>query len=382
MPLAESPTPVPTGVLTQDLIHILLIGGDRDYALDMNTDTLIVAVINRQTKQVSLLSIPRDLWVYIPTYGWNRINTAHRIGARTKYPEGGGPGLLIRTIEESLGVPVDHWVRLGYEGFARAVDELGGVDMIVPCRTNLQFMASTPVTETEIILEPGLHHLDGAAALRYVRTRRGDSDFERAHRQHQFLKAVWHQFKSPDTILKIPALWSALKGAVATDLKLGDVLALAPLALDLKPQNIRSRYIGRDQVINWRTPEGWSVLIPDPEKVQQVVASLYAPPAAEEAQAAREAVRIQVQNGTARPQLAAIAADQLSWYGLSIEDGGPADRADYQRTQILVFNDKPQEVELLARLLRVKPANVIRRPDAGQPADIRIILGSDYNPCQ
>jgi LCP family protein required for cell wall assembly len=373
---------VPTIALTQDLIHILLIGGDRDYALDMNTDTLIVAVVDRKTKQVSMLSIPRDLWVYIPTYGWNRINTAHRIGARNKYPEGGGPGLLVRTIEENLGIPIDHWVRVGYEGFARAVDELGGVDMIVPCRVNLRYLPSTPGNEEEMILEAGVHHFDGATALRYVRTRRGDSDFERAHRQQQFLKAVWRQFKSPDTILKIPALWSALKGAVATDLKLGEVLALAPIALDLKPQNIRSRYIGRDQVTNWRTPEGWSVLIADPEKVKQVVASLYAPPAATEDQAATEAVRIQVQNGTHRPQLAAIAADQLHWYGLSVEDGGPADRPDYPKTQILVFNDQPKEIELLARVLKVKAANVIRQPNSGQPVDIRIILGSDYNPCQ
>jgi LCP family protein required for cell wall assembly len=373
---------VPTTSLTQDLLHILLIGGDRDYALDMNTDTLIVAVVNRQTRQVSLLSIPRDLWVYIPTHGWNRINTAHRIGARSHYAEGGGPGLLMRTIEENLGIPIDHWIRVGYEGFARAVDELGGVDMIVPCRVNLRYKPPTSETEQEMILEPGLHHFDGATALRYVRTRRDDSDFERAHRQQQFLKVVWHQFKSPDIILKIPALWSAMKGAFATDLKLGDVLALAPLALDLKPQNIRSRYIGRDQVTNWTTPEGWSVLVADPDKVQQVVASLYAPPAAAGDQAAGESVRIQVQNGTHHPQLAAIAADQLRWYGLSVEDGGPADRADYQKTQILVFNDRPRALDLLTRLLKVKPANVVRQLDPGQPVDIRIILGDDYNPCQ
>jgi anionic cell wall polymer biosynthesis LytR-Cps2A-Psr (LCP) family protein len=98
---------VPTTELTQEILTILLIGGDRDYVLDMNTDTLIVAVVNRGTKQVSLLSIPRDLWVYIPTYGWGRINTAHRIGQRGKYLDGKGPGLLMRTIEENLGIHID-----------------------------------------------------------------------------------------------------------------------------------------------------------------------------------------------------------------------------------------------------------------------------------
>jgi LCP family protein required for cell wall assembly len=161
-----SPTPVATVAVAKDIVHILLIGGDNNYVLDMNTDTLIVAVVNKSTKQVSLLSIPRDLWVHIPTYGWGRINIAHRIGARFKYPEGGGPGLLMRTIEENLGIPIDHWVRIGYDGFARAVDEMGGVDIIVPCRVNLRYRPPTSETEEEMILEAGFQHLDGATALR------------------------------------------------------------------------------------------------------------------------------------------------------------------------------------------------------------------------
>ena len=376
-----SPTPVPTAELTQDVIHILLIGGDRDYVLDMNTDTLIVVVVDRKTHQVSLLSIPRDLWVYIPTYGWGRINTAHRLGQRGKYPDGKGPGRLMRTIEENLGIPIDHWVRVGYSGFAGAVDELGGVDMIVPCRVNLRYRPPTSEDQAEMILEPALHHLDGETALRYVRTRRGDSDYERAGRQQQFLKAVWYQFKSPDILLKIPGLWSALKGSFRTDMKLGDVLALAPLVLDLEPQRIRSLAIGRSHVESWTTPGGARVLLPIPEKIEQVVARLYAPPVADDT-LAHEAARIQVQNGTERPQLALIAADQLRWHGFQIVETGPADRSDYKRTQIIVFNDKPETLAAITRRLKVKPKNIIQQPDAGQPVDLLVILGQDYNPCR
>ncbi len=376
-----SPTPVATTELTKDVLTILLIGGDRDYVLDMNTDTLIVAVVNRSTKQVSLLSIPRDLWVYIPTYGWGRINTAHRIGARLKYPDGKGPGLLMRTIEENLGIPIDHWVRIGYEGFARAVDELGGVDMVVACQVNLRYKPPTSEDQQEMILAPGIYHLDGETALRYVRTRRGDADFERAQRQQQFLKAVWYQFKSPETVLKIPGLWMAMRGAFATDLKLGDVLALAPVALDLEPQRVRSLAIGRGQVEGWTTPGGARVLLPIPERVQEVVVRLYASSPAGDTNG-NEAARIQVQNGTGRAQLAAIAADQLRWEGFQVMDTGPADRANYPSTQILVFNDQPEAVVRLARLLQVKPANVIQQPDPGQQADLRVILGNEYDPCR
>jgi hypothetical protein len=89
-----------------------------------------------------------------------------------------------------------------------------------------------------------------------------------------------------------------------------------------------------------------------------------------------------VQNGTGRAQLASIVADQLRWEGFNTVDTGPADRADYQSTQIIVFNDQPGAVEALARLLQVKPASVIRQPDPGQPMDVRVILGNDYDPCR
>jgi LCP family protein required for cell wall assembly len=372
---------VPTTELTEDVLTILLIGGDRDYVPDMNTDSLIVAVVNRSSKQVSLLSIPRDLWVYIPTHGWDRINVAHRMGQRGKYPDGKGPGLLMRTIEENLGIPIDHWVRIGYEGFARAVDELGGVDLVVACRVNLRYRPPNSDDEQEMILVPGIHHLDGATALRYVRTRRGDTDFERAQRQQQFLKAVWYQFKSPETLLRIPGLWAAMKGAFATDLKLGDILALAPVALDLQPQRVRSLAIGRGQTEGWTTPAGASVLLPIPERVEALVAQLYAAPAERDAPA-EQATRIRVQNGTGRAQLELMAADQLRWQGFEVLDTGPADHTDYQSTQIVVFHDKPSALAALARAMGVKPANVVQRPDPGQDTDFLLILGSDYDPCR
>jgi LCP family protein required for cell wall assembly len=380
-PEAE-PSPVATTAFSEEILHILLIGGDTDYVLDMNTDTLIVAIVAPKTRQVSLLSIPRDLWVYIPTYGWGRINMAHRIGQRFKYPEGRGPGLLMRTIEENLGIPIDHWVRIGYDGFARAIDELGGVDMVVPCAVNLRYQPSASEEQPELILQPGVHHLDGATALRYVRTRRGDSDFEREHRQQQFLRAVWRQFKRPEIVLKIPGLWSALKGAFATDLKLGDVLGLAPVALELQPQRIRSYYIGRGQVENWTTPEGWSVLLPIPEKVQQLVASLYLPPAADQDAETSKPAQIQIRNGTPRAGLSLIAADQLGWEGFNVVDTGPADRADYKRSQIVVFKDKPDALRVIVGLLGVRPERVIQRPDPSQSADMEVILGADYDPCK
>lgn len=375
------PTPVATAVLTQDVIHVLLIGADTgSYAPDQNTDVLIVASINRKTSQVALLSIPRDLWVYIPTVGYSRINTAHRYGTRLKYP-GGGPALLIRTIRENLGVTVDHWVRVDYQGFAGAVDKLGGVDLLVPCETNLRYRSSDSGADEEMTLQPGYHHMDGATALRYVRTRRGESDFDRARRQQQFLKAVWDQFKGANTLTKLPALWAGVSGNFKTDLGLGDVLALAPVVLELQRQNIHSRYIGRSQTQDWITPQGWEVLLPIPDKVQRVVAALDAPVPADQDAVAAESARIQVNNGTSRPYLAEIGADQLRWSGFTIAGTGTAARTDYKHTQIIVYRDKPETLARLIAQLQVKPESVAQRPDPAQTIDLQVILGEDYDPC-
>jgi LCP family protein required for cell wall assembly len=346
-----------------------------------NTDVIMVAAVNKDTKQVSLLSIPRDLWVHIPTYGWSRINVAHKVGHKTGYP-GGGPGLLGDTIAMNFGIPIDHWVRVDFRGFARVVNELGGVEMTVACPVNLRYERPTSEEQEEQILEPGVYHMDGTTALRYVRTRRGGSDFDRARRQQQFIKALWQQTKSPELLGKIPGLWSALSDSFQTDLNVGDVLSLAPVALDLQPQRIRSRYINSNHTKDWTNADGWQVLLPDYDRIQRVVASLYAPPSASSDQAASEAALVQVRNGTYRHQLAKIGADQLRWYGLKIADTGLADNPDYKQTKIIVYGEKPKTLELLVKVLEVKPENIIQQPDPNQPADFQVILGEDYDPCR
>ena len=374
-----SPTPQPTAVGSGEWLNILLIGLDSTENLKVqNTDVIIVVSVNKDTKQVSMLSIPRDLWVYIPTYGWSRINTAHKRGFLDKYP-GEGPGLLKETIAINLGIPIDRWARIDFEGFTKVVDELGGVDITVACPVNLEYRPDDPGADQ--ILEPGAYHMDGSTALRYVRTRRGGSDFDRARRQQQFLKAMWDRRKNVG-LSNVFGLFSALTGSIKTDLSFGAVWPLVSVALDMQPQRIRSRYIGPSQVKDWTTSEGWQVLLPRMDRIQQVVAGLFAPPSASEDQAAGEAAQIQVLNGTDRAYLTQVATDELRWHGLSATPAGPAGRSDYARTQIIVFKDKPQAQEVLAQVLGVKPKDIIRQPDPNQAIDLQVILGNDYDPCR
>jgi LCP family protein required for cell wall assembly len=377
-----APTPAPMVAFDKDTVNILLLGLDSTVNLGaQNSDVIIVVSVNKRTRQVAMLSIPRDLWVYIPTYGWNRINTAHRRGYSMNYP-GKGPGLLADTIELNLGIPTQHWARVDFTGFQKVVDELGGVDMTVACPINLRYKKPTSPTEEEMILQPGVYHMDGQLALRYVRTRRGSSDFDRARRQQQFLKAMWVQSKDPGIILKIPGLFSALKGSVTTDLSLGDLLSMARVGIGIKPQNVHSYYIGANETKDWMTPQGWAVLLQRPDRIQKVVARFAAPQSNTEDQVASEGASVQVLNGTPKEYLSRYAADQLQWYGVTVTSHGNAPTRDHKVTQIIVYRDKPKAVALLASLLKVKPANIVSQPDESQAADIQVILGADYDPCQ
>ncbi len=128
--------PEPAMDLTSDgTVTFLLLGSDkRPGQTYFRTDTIIIAVIRPATGQVALISVPRDLYVYIPTVGMDRINAAYEYGEMPQYQyEGGGFGLLKDTIAYNLGLRVDHLAIVDFDGFSRIVNTLGGIDVPVFC---------------------------------------------------------------------------------------------------------------------------------------------------------------------------------------------------------------------------------------------------------
>ncbi|HEX6035483.1 MAG TPA: LCP family protein, partial [Anaerolineales bacterium] len=116
----------------QETVNFLLIGSDRRSGTSFRTDTMVIAILRPHEGQVSLISIPRDLWVSIPGWENQRINTAYQHGISVDYP-GGGPGLLKDTIQYNLGIRIDHTAMVDFDGFRQIVDTLGGVDVPVSC---------------------------------------------------------------------------------------------------------------------------------------------------------------------------------------------------------------------------------------------------------
>ncbi|MFQ5593370.1 MAG: LCP family protein [Anaerolineae bacterium] len=378
---AEDPTTpflteIPAGVM-----NILLLGTDRRPEWgDWRTDTIIVVSINPQAQSVGMLSIPRDLWIQIPGFGVGRINAVDFIG-EWKDAEGGGPGLLKRTIETNLDLPIQRYARINLEGFIEVIDALGGVTIDVDCPVHDAFLDG-PLTGEEglspLDLDVGIHRLDGLTALRYARSRHGGTDFDRAQRQQKLLRSLAEQNLNWDLVWKLPSLWETLGDAVQTDLTLPEMIQLASVGLQIKQNRIKSRFIDWGTTDNWITAGGAYVLLPNHETLPQAVAEFLNPPE-EDGRLEAEHARIAVQNGSPTDGLAEIAAKSLTRQGFEVVRTGHANRVS--RSTVVVYNDKPRTLRALQHFLRLDPDAVVRSPEPNDRIDIQVLLGSDWQPC-
>ncbi len=390
---AYLPTPVPLVEQSQDSINILLMGTDTSTG-NWRTDTLIVVSVHPDRPSVSILSIPRDLYVYIPGWRMGRINTADYHGEQVGYP-GGGPGLVKATIEYNLGIRVHYYARADFQGFVDILDTIGGVDVIVDCELHDTFPdPDAAAGQTDIDLLPGVHHLDAKQALWYARSRWNTNDFDRGRRQQRVLRGAFRQVKQLGLLTKTPELWDDLTQTVETDLPLDTALWLASVATRLNSDiAIKSRFIDFTVVREWLTPQGAAVLMPVYEKIQPLVAEALAP--TDTARARQGQVRVEVLNGTTWSAWGTLAADRLLWEGFEVVRIGQADRDDYGQTLIvdLTETEKGSPVSYLASVMRVDESNVLRSDaladsqlapalfENAEGVDFRVVVGHDYMPC-
>ncbi len=386
-PVAEALVVEPTALppLTDnETINFLLIGSDKRPGSSYRTDTMVVAVVWPKEGQVSLISIPRDLWIYIPTVGMQRINTAYQSGEITGYA-GGGPGLLKDTIAYNMGIRIDHTAMVDFDGFRRIVDTLGGVEVPISCAfTDWRLIDPSYDPENEnnwwlFTVGPGQVHMDGDLALWYARSRLRSNDFDRGRRQQEVIRTIFAKALQTDTFSKIPQLYNDFSSTVITDLGLGDLLLLSPYAVNFTNANIRGYYIRPPYVSSWVTPGGAAVLLPSEAELGQMLieATTLSPYAVE-----RKTIKVDVQNGTPFDTWDALAASRLNYAGYQT-DISNADRRDYTSSVIIDFTpgQDPNQRQTIMSTLNLFSANVISLPDANSPVQYRVILGYDYEPC-
>ena len=385
-PAAPAVDPASLPPLTDnETINFLLIGSDRRPAgTSHRTDTLLIAVVWYREGQVSLISVPRDTWLYIPTVGMQRINTAFQSGESGGYP-GGGTGLLKDTILQNFGIRIDHTAMVEFDGFRRIVDTLGGIDLPVACPYTDWRLISPGLDENNennwwlYTVGPGQVHMDGDLALWYARSRSKSNDFDRGRRQQEVIRTLFQKALQTDTFSKIPQLYNDFSSTVITDMSLGDMLSLAPYAVNFTNANIRSYYIRPPYVTSWITPGGASVLLPQEEAlrtllIEATTLSTFA--------AARESVIIEVQNGSYFDTMDALAASRLNYAGYETFTSS-ADNRNYGNTVLVDFttSQDPNERQTILNVLGTYSANVLSIPDPNSKAQYRVILGADYEAC-
>ena len=367
-PLPEFPLNIPDHYL-----NIVLLGSDKhSRSSAWRTDSMIVVSVDTANNVIRLLSIPRDLWVYIPGHGYNRINTADLWGEMAQ--PGTGPDRVKQTIHRNLGIPIHYYVRLDFQGFMKIIDLVGGIDVDVDC----------PLPD--INLSAGMHHMTGQQALRYARSRQSTNDFDRARRQRKVLMALWDQSLTLNIVPKLPELWWTMSSAFKTDLSLEQVINLAYVGVQLEPQRILSRAIGPQQVQSWITPEGAAVLLPRPQELRAMLESFYAPVDIAQLDTTHK-LNVRVLNGSQRGDAEKLAASALRWAGFKVMSTGLADHQHYAQTQITVYTGETVAAEQIAQALKVSSpiqdlTGLQEQPDPANPVDIQVILGLDYDPCQ
>lgn len=378
---------------SKDPIHIVLLGLDQrpEESGPSRTDTIIVIRVDPSTNSASMLSIPRDLWVSIPGYEENRINTANYIGDLKGYP-GGGSALVKKTIEYNLGIRVHYYVRLNFEGFVRLIDRIGGIDIDVPqeIRDTQYPDPDNPGAYTTIYIPAGLQHMDGATALKYARTRHVDSDFGRLGRQQQVIMAVRDRVLRLDLIPQLlphlSELMNEMGDAVQTDLQPTDIIRLAQLAQQIDDTNIKRGIVDSSMTVPWTTYNGAQVLLLDRDKVRPLVKELFPDksPGLDETEVevldhlAAEQARIAVQNGTTTGSLATHTAAFLKERGFQVVQYGNADRFDYSQTLIIDYSGKPYTVGQMAQLFHVAEDNIQQPSGVSGEVDILLIIGQDF----
>ncbi|WKZ45909.1 MAG: LCP family protein [Anaerolineales bacterium] len=358
------------------------------------TDTIILLTVDPVTKTAGMLSIPRDMWVNIPGFGYSRINTAWTIGEAAKLP-GGGPGLAMETVSQFIGVPIHYYVQVDFGTFVSFINLIGGIDVYVDER-----MVLDPVGpgQDRFVLTPGdYRHLNGKRALAYARCRdesKGCSggDFGRAKRQRQVILAIRDKVLDPayfpELIAQAPQIYAEFSSGIHTNMSFEDALKLAMLVEDIPAENIRQGVIDSNMAIPADTTLNGvpaSVLRPIPDLIRVLRDEIFVPggPVSPLAQGDVESLmqtdeaRVRITNNTYSAGLEERTARFLTAQGMQVVEYGLPTGASTQ-TKLMLYSSKLYALRYLTELFGVGSPQIFIQPDTTSNVDIEIRIGEDW----
>lgn len=243
-------------------VNFLILGSDYRAGGGYRTDIILLVNLNPATGLGSVISFPRDLYLDLPGWGFERINTAMEFG---------GFELLQSSFEYHFGIHPDFYVITNFTGLTSIVDTLGGID--VNAANTLSDWCDLPSgIKGTCTIPAGWNHLNGEMALWYARSRYSTSDFDRGRRAQELAAAFFNRLMEFEALTKAPELYQLLQNSVETNVTIDDILPLLPLAAEItKDGHFRQFVIGPDQVTVWIPPSGAYLLLPNPEAFRDLL---------------------------------------------------------------------------------------------------------------
>lgn len=397
VPQAVQPLELPAGT-----INIALLGIDSRPQFDYhNTDVIVIASIKPDIPSVTMLSIPRDTYTYMPKRYLGKVNQAWTIG---------GFELFTKTLLYNFGLKIDHYAMVDFQALVHSVDSFGGVDIVATCPiyhvfprdpfyvgglvvakdytdqfTGEIYPAGTLVpTQTIDIPKPGVYSLNGLQALAFVRARKGipGGDVDRGRREIRVIRALFAKAKQIGTLTKIPELLAEFQSDITTDLTLTDLLAFASMADRFNDTVIRSRFLdpggANGQAISddalYGPSQSDAFFRARRDYLQNILTVSVN-------QKAGDAIPIEVVNGTSDAGFAAAAADRLNEMGFRVvKMSAAAETVDRTLVRDHNLSKKGSATPLLLRTFNLQANQVTADP---RPDGVRytIIVGPDFNTC-
>ncbi|MBU0614384.1 LCP family protein [Patescibacteria group bacterium] len=332
-----------------DKINFLLlgIGGDGHDGPEL-TDTIIFSSFKPSTNEIGMMSIPRDLIVPIPEYGYRKINSINAYGEIEN--AGQGAEFSSQIISEILDEEIHYYVKADFDGFEQLIDAIGGIDVYVENSfTDTSYPTEDDLVQT-ISFQSGWQHMNGETALMFSRSRHGTngegSDFARAKRQQNILLAVKDKILSPAILLspgKLNKLASLFKDTVQTNMGIWEILRLAQYVPNIDTKNISLTVLddSPESPLYSSNINGAYVLLPKEDDWSEIQALAHGIFSGEEAsvqnnqpeEVARN-IKIEIQNGTNVSGLAFDTSQMLAGTGFEVVQIGNADSKGYDKTII------------------------------------------------
>ncbi|MDR1651682.1 MAG: LCP family protein [Synergistaceae bacterium] len=391
-------------------INILILGEDNVDG-SRRSDTIMVAALDIDGRNIRVLSIPRDTRVFVPGYGNQKLNHAYAYGRSE---------LVRATLERFLGIPIHYYVKVDYDNFPKLVDMLGGVDIFV----GRPMQYTDRRGHLEINIPEGKQRMNGDTALKYVRFRKDAlGDIGRVQRQQQFMKAMIHRMYETENLVRFSSIVDEIKNTIVTDISPSTILQLGFFVRKLDRETDRMFFMmlpGTASIIDglsyWVSDrnEVESFLVADTDQLREMVrlarnqrntlsavtpASDFQPDApegaakpdmtnaAEAAPSPQSVLQIvasipepvAVLNGTGRNGMGQSVAAHLQKMGVEVAHVGNAKHFDY-RSSMIVYPEKWSEndrmaASLLSQLCGISSSLTRANNQAAYPS---LIVGHDY----